>query len=119
MSDDGSISIEMIQALRKSFSEDPTGKIVQNALTNGHLIDVALDRSLIQRTNATFSTKLDQWKAEDSLSERRSAHHDMHMRHVAPLMGRLDPLLGAMFLISGVKMCPKGGLQGCTRAVLI
>ena len=51
MSDDGSISIEMIQALRTSFSEDPTGKIVQNALTNGHLIDVALDRSLIQRTD--------------------------------------------------------------------
>jgi bleomycin hydrolase len=71
MSDDGSISIEMIQALRKSFSEDPTGKIVQNALTNGHLIDVALDRSLIQRTDATFSTKLDQWKATNQKSSGR------------------------------------------------
>ena len=71
MSDDGSISIEMIQALRTSFSEDPTGKIVQNALTNGHLIDVALDRSLIQRTDATFSTKLDQWKATNQKSSGR------------------------------------------------
>ena len=59
MSDDGSVTPEMIQALRLKFLKHPTSKIVQNAVTNGRFVDVALDRSLVQSMNSTFSIKLD------------------------------------------------------------
>ena len=63
MSSDGSVSMEMIQRLREGFSQDPTNKLLQNALSNGHLIDVALDRDIVQSTDSSFSTKLDSWTA--------------------------------------------------------
>ena len=71
MSSDGSVSIEMIQRLREKFSQDPTNKLLQNALSNGHLIDVALDRDIVQSTDSSFSTKLDSWTATNQKSSGR------------------------------------------------
>ena len=71
MSSDGSVSLEMIQYLRERFSQDPTNKLLQNALTNGHLIDVALDRDIVQSTDSSFSTKLDSWTATNQRSSGR------------------------------------------------
>ena len=71
MSDDGSVTPEMIQALRLKFLKHPTSKIVQNAVTNGRFVDVALDRSLVQSMNSTFSIKLDDWSATNQKSSGR------------------------------------------------
>ena len=71
MSSDGSVSMEMIQRLREGFSQDPTNKILQNALSNGHLIDVALDRDIVQSTDSSFSKKLDSWTATNQRSSGR------------------------------------------------
>ena len=71
MSSDGSVSLEMIQHLRERFSQDPTNKLLQNALSNGHLIDVALDRDIVQSTDSSFSTKLDSWTATNQRSSGR------------------------------------------------
>ena len=58
MSSDGSVSLEMIQRQEKGFFQDPTNKLPQNALSNGHLIDVALDRDIVQSTDSSFQHEI-------------------------------------------------------------
>ena len=53
MPDNGSVTDIMIEKLRKDFAADLTAKIVQNAVSNGHLIDVALDRDLVQTMDSS------------------------------------------------------------------
>ena len=71
MPGNGSVTDIMIERLRKNFSDDPTAKIVQNAVSNGHLIDVALDRDLVQTMNSSFSIKLDEWSVTNQKSSGR------------------------------------------------
>ena len=71
MPDNGSVTDIMIKKLRKDFSDDPTAKIIQNAVSNGHLIDVALDRDLVQTMDSSFRIKLDDWSVTNQKSSGR------------------------------------------------
>ncbi|MBO1755616.1 aminopeptidase C [Allobranchiibius sp. CTAmp26] len=51
-----------LDLLRKEFDASPTHRIVQNALTNAALSDVALDRGIVTRTDTSMSHRLDDWK---------------------------------------------------------
>tara|TARA_Y100000994_G_scaffold62012_1_gene50233 strand:- start:11 stop:1336 length:1326 start_codon:yes stop_codon:yes gene_type:complete len=65
------ITDEQIQALRKAFDTNPANKVAQNAVTSVQLPSLALNRSIIQDTANTFSTKLDDWKVTSQKSSGR------------------------------------------------
>ncbi len=65
------ITDEQIQALRKAFDANPANKVAQNAVTSVQLPSLALNRSIIQDTANTFSTKLDDWKVTSQKSSGR------------------------------------------------
>ena len=56
------ISENRVKELRKLFDADPSAKLAQNAVSNNDLLEVALDRDLVQEIDFSFSTKLDKWK---------------------------------------------------------
>mgnify|MGYP003345272493 CR=1 FL=1 len=53
------ISENRVKELRKLFHADPSAKLAQNAVSNNDLLEVALDRDLVQEIDFSFSTKLD------------------------------------------------------------
>jgi bleomycin hydrolase len=60
-----SITPEFIASCKAQCNESPTFKLAQNAMasasTTPNLLDVVVDRELLQTTNHCFSTKLDEW----------------------------------------------------------
>ena len=56
------ISEKRVKELRKTFDADPSAKLAQNAVSNNELLEVALDRDLVQEIDFSFSIKLDKWK---------------------------------------------------------
>ena len=56
------ISEKRVKELRKTFDDDPSAKLAQNAVSNNELLEVALDRDLVQEIDFSFSIKLDKWK---------------------------------------------------------
>ena len=65
------ITDEQIQELRKAFDANPANKVAHNAVTSVQLPSLALNRSIIQDTANTFSTKLDDWKVTSQKSSGR------------------------------------------------
>ncbi len=63
------VTKKQLKEFRKSFAADPSAKMAQNAVANNDLLDVALDRALVQDIDFSFSTKLDKWKVTN---QRRS-----------------------------------------------
>ena len=59
------ITPEFIQACRVNFSASATSKLAQNAMssasTSPNLLDVLVDRDILQKTDHVFSHKLDDW----------------------------------------------------------
>ena len=43
-----SITNKQLKQFRINFANDPATRVAQNAVTNGNLIDVALNRDLVQ-----------------------------------------------------------------------
>ena len=58
----GAITPEQIESCRAQFADHPMMKLLQNAVTNGELNEVALDREVVTSTDFTFSTLLDEWE---------------------------------------------------------
>ena len=59
-----SITPEFVGECRAQFAANPSLKLAQNALsnsTNDNLLDVMLDRDILQNTDHSFSCKLDDW----------------------------------------------------------
>ena len=56
------ITDTMLDGFRNSFEQDSTVKTAQNAVTQTTIEDVALVRDVVQSTDFTFSTRLDEWK---------------------------------------------------------
>ena len=65
------ITDEQIAKLRKAFENNPSNIVAQNAVTNVQLPKLALNRSVVQNTDNTFSTKLDAWKVTSQKSSGR------------------------------------------------
>ena len=66
-----SVTNKQLKQLRSNFSNDPAAKVAQNAVTNGNLLDIALNRDLVQNIDSTFSIKLDDWKVTNQKSSGR------------------------------------------------
>ena len=56
------ITKKRVKEMRKTFDADPSAKLAQNAVSNNELLEVALDRNLVQEIDFSFSIKLDKWK---------------------------------------------------------
>ena len=59
---DTTLDAAALEAMRKDFSANPTYRLTQNAVTRVALADVALDREVVNTTDHTISTLLDDWK---------------------------------------------------------
>jgi bleomycin hydrolase len=51
-----------LELLRKNFAANPTYRMAQNAVTRVAMDDVAINRDIINGTDDSFSTQLDDWK---------------------------------------------------------
>ena len=68
---DPEMTAEKLEEFRKNFSQHPYAGIVQNAVTNTTVIDVALNRDIVTETDFSFSTFLDEWKVTNQKSSGR------------------------------------------------
>lgn len=60
-----------IAKFRDQFGDRPTNKLMQNAVTQNSVQDVALDRDIIHQTDHTFSHRLDDWSVTNQKKSGR------------------------------------------------
>jgi len=65
------ITEAFIASLRDQFQSDPSASTAQNAVAQTTIEDVALVRDVVQSTDFTFSTRLDQWKVTNQKKSGR------------------------------------------------
>ena len=65
------VTDSQLKKYRAAFSADPSAKMAQNAVANNDLLEVALDRELVQDIDFSFSTKLDSWKVTNQKASGR------------------------------------------------
>ena len=65
------ISQDTIQSFRDAFEKDSSAKVAQNAVAQTTIDDVALVRDVVQGTDFTFSTHLDDWKVTNQKKSGR------------------------------------------------
>jgi bleomycin hydrolase len=58
----GTVSADVVEILRKDFTSNGSYRLMQNAVTKASIDDVAMDREVVNNTDHTFSTLLDDWK---------------------------------------------------------
>ncbi len=61
-STDGTLNAQDLELLRKEFSASPAYRLAQNAVTRVTVDDVAINREIINSTDHSLSTLLDDWK---------------------------------------------------------
>ena len=61
-SNDGTLSAQDLELLRKDFSSNPAYRLAQNAVTRVAVDDVAINREIVNATDHSLSTLLDDWK---------------------------------------------------------
>src|SRR5579859_5972976 len=59
---DGALSTGDLELLRKDFAANPAYRLMQNAVTQVALDDVAINREVVNSTDHFLSTLLDDWK---------------------------------------------------------
>ena len=65
------ITDSMLEQFRSDFERDPSAKTSQNAVTQTTIDDVAMVRDIVQSTDFTFSTHLDDWKVTNQKKSGR------------------------------------------------
>lgn len=65
------VTIEMLNDFRREFAKDSSGQLSQNAVTQTTIDDIALVRDIVQGTDFTFSTRLDEWKVANQKKSGR------------------------------------------------
>ena len=68
---DASLTSDDLELLRKSFSRNPAYRLVQNAVTQTSVDDLALDREIVVRTDHSVSHLLDDWAATNQKNSGR------------------------------------------------
>src|SRR5260370_41806458 len=58
----GTLTAGDLELLRKDFAASPAYRLAQNAVTRVAVDDVALNREIINNTDHSLSTLLDDWK---------------------------------------------------------
>src|SRR6202042_1829763 len=61
-SNDGTLTTQDLELLRKDFAANPAYRLAQNAVTRVSVDDVAINREIINSTSHSLSTVLDDWK---------------------------------------------------------
>src|ERR1700689_3274879 len=61
-SNDGTLSAQDLELLRKDFAANPAYRLAQNAVTRVSVDDVAINREVLNSTHHSLSTLLDDWK---------------------------------------------------------
>src|SRR5215472_7015731 len=59
---DRTVTADDLEVFRKDFAAEPAFRLAQNAVTRVGLEDVAINREIINNTDHSFSTHLDDWK---------------------------------------------------------
>ena len=59
--EEGALTAEGVAGFRRSFEADSSKQLMQNAVTQHDVHDVALNRSIVTQATHTFSTVLDDW----------------------------------------------------------
>ena len=59
--ENGALTMERLEEFRQSFDANPSNRLMQNAVTQHDVNDIALNRSIVTEANHTFSTVLDDW----------------------------------------------------------
>ncbi|MCX7011797.1 MAG: C1 family peptidase [Candidatus Sumerlaeota bacterium] len=67
----GALTPERLAELRREFADHPTARLMQNAVTQTSVDDVALNRSIVTQADHTFSNLLDDWKVTNQKSSGR------------------------------------------------
>jgi len=65
------ITTAMLEQFRTDFEKDPSAKTSQNAVTQTTIDDIALVRDIVQGTDSSFSTHLDDWKVTNQKKSGR------------------------------------------------
>ncbi len=65
------LSADQIQQLRKEFEADPHLRVMQNAVTQTRVQDIALDRAVVTSIDPTMSNLLDDWKVTNQKKSGR------------------------------------------------
>lgn len=65
------ITDSMLAQFRSDFSSDPAASVSQNAVTQTTIDDIALVREVVQSTDFSFSTHLDDWKVTNQKKSGR------------------------------------------------
>ena len=65
------LSADQIQQLRKEFEADPHLRVMQNAVTQTRVQDIALDRAVVTSIDPTMSNLLDDWKVTNQQKSGR------------------------------------------------
>ena len=65
------ITTAMLEQFRTDFEKDPSAKKSQNAVTQTTIDDIALVRDIVQGTDSSFSTHLDDWKVTNQKKSGR------------------------------------------------
>jgi bleomycin hydrolase len=69
--DPGALAPEQIASLQAAFDADPQHRLMQNAVTQTALDDIALDRSIVTGMDHSFSHLLDDWKVTNQKQSGR------------------------------------------------
>ena len=67
----GTLSLERLEQLRSDFSGHPTAQMMQNAVAQNGIDNIALDRSILTSTDHTFSHLLDDWSVTNQKKSGR------------------------------------------------
>jgi bleomycin hydrolase len=67
----GSLTAEDLIGLRSSFEANPAHRLVQNAVTQHDVNDIALDRSIVTGATHSFSIALDDWSVTNQAKSGR------------------------------------------------
>jgi bleomycin hydrolase len=65
------LSSESLERYRKRFEAEPSFRLAQNAVTQGKLEDVALDRRVLNEAEHVMSESIDHWKVTDQRKSGR------------------------------------------------
>jgi bleomycin hydrolase len=68
---DGVLDTDALTRFREEFAAKPAYRLMQNAVTNTSVDDIALDREIVNGTSHTFSTVLDDWKVTNQQTSGR------------------------------------------------
>jgi len=59
---DNELTNLQISEFREVFDSDPSARVAQNAVSNAEITNLSLNRDIVQESDFSFSTKLDDWK---------------------------------------------------------